>query len=214
MKKPQLDFSKLNIPGKIQKAREIVIKLTGNANFPTPSPTLPSITNATNALEVAFEAADDGGKTLKSVMKAKEKILVDLMIMLEGYITSASGGDEQKIQSAGFGVRKTTSHGKRKASIKATKNPGEVILTAEIESNKSIAAFDWQKRIDSDPVVSSDSHNVADENWEDIDVTTAATVKVSNLIVGENYWFRYRLILRKNMKDPWIVLGRFMVPKF
>ncbi|NVO03064.1 MAG: hypothetical protein HXX09_10240 [Bacteroidetes bacterium] len=213
MKKPQLDFSKLNIPGKIQKAREIVIKLTGNANFPNPNPTLPVLTAAINALELAYEAADDGGKTLKSVMKAKEKILVDYIIMLEGYITSASGGDEQKIQSAGFGVRKTTSHGKRKASIKATKNPGEVILTAEIENGKSIAAFDWQKRKDN-PLVSSDSQNEAEEEWEDIDITSAATIKVSDLMVGENYWFRYRLILRKNMKEPWIVLGRFLVPKF
>ena len=213
MKKPQLDFSKLNIPGKIQKAREIVIKLTGNANFPSPNPTLPVLTAAINALEIAYEAADDGGKTLKSVMKAKEKILIDYIIMLEGYITSASGGDEQKIQSAGFGVRKTTSHGKRKASIKATKNPGEVILTAEIENGKSIAAFDWQKRKDN-PLVSSDSQNEAEEEWEDIDITSAATIKVSDLMVGENYWFRYRLILRKNMKEPWIVLGRFLVPKF
>jgi hypothetical protein len=42
----KLGFSRLSVPAKIQSARNIVAKMTGNAKFPTPVPTLASITTA------------------------------------------------------------------------------------------------------------------------------------------------------------------------
>lgn len=205
MRRPQLNFTKLAISLKIQKAREIVQKLTGNPDFPTVNPTLAVLTAAINALETAFEAAADGGKTLKAKMHAKEKILVDLMVLLEESVGTISGGDEQKILSTGFGVKKTGVHGKRKVQIVATKNPGEVILTADTAADKPIGAYEWQSSLDD---------NSDTRIWVAVDITTKATKKISGLTVGANYWFRYRTIHAKDTKSPWIVLGMFLVPVF
>ena len=56
-------FSGLNIPKLVQYCKGIVIKMTANANYVTPSPSLGSvITPNITALENAYEAALDGGK--------------------------------------------------------------------------------------------------------------------------------------------------------
>jgi hypothetical protein len=211
MKKPKLDFKSLTIALKIQKAREIVVKLTGNVNFPSPNPTLPVMTTAINTLETAFEAAADGGKSLKANMRAKEKILDDFIILLQEYVGNASGGDEQKILSTGFNVKKVGTRGKRQMKIVATKNPGEVILTADTASDKPIAAFEWQYALET-----TDSTSDVEDNrqWIAIDITTGATKTINSLTVGANYWFRYRTIHAKDTKGSWIVMGMILIPKF
>jgi hypothetical protein len=49
----KLNFSRLSIPEKIARARQIVTAMTGNARFSTPQPPLAAITTATNELEQA-----------------------------------------------------------------------------------------------------------------------------------------------------------------
>jgi len=40
MAKPKLNLSKLTVPGKISLLQKVITGMTGNANFPTPNPTL------------------------------------------------------------------------------------------------------------------------------------------------------------------------------
>ncbi len=53
MAKIRLNFSRLPVPQKIAKAQQIVTAITGNANFPTPSPVLANITTAVTELAAA-----------------------------------------------------------------------------------------------------------------------------------------------------------------
>lgn len=103
--KTVLKIGALRPPELIQKARQIVISMTGNTNFTTPSPTLANITSAANAAEAAYEAALDGGHTLKVIAHAKEKILRNALVLLAAYVESASQGDEVKILSSGMSVK-------------------------------------------------------------------------------------------------------------
>jgi hypothetical protein len=210
MKKPKLGFRNLSIPEKIQKSREVVTHLTGNVNFTTPNPTLAVVTTAINALETAHELAADGGKALKSAMRAKEKVLVDLMVQLQEYVANASGGDEQKILSAGLGVKTTTSRQKKGVSVIAGLNPGEIICTAASPVKGIKAIHEFQSCIDPIPVdVKVDSVN----QWVNAEISSKATVTISNLPLGIKIWIRHRLILSKGQKEPWVVIGSAIVPK-
>ena len=202
MKKIVFVFSILSVPLKIQKAREIVLRLTGNVYFTNPSPTLAIIIAAINALETAWEAAADGGKILRAKMKVREQELVDLMLLLENYVANASGGDEQKILSAGFDIKKTNTHSKRKSGVIVSSTSGQVELTAET-TKASRSAFEWQYCKDPMPAEISESGNA----WVPADMTIAATTTLKNLPLREKLWFRVRTILPKNEKSAWVILG-------
>jgi hypothetical protein len=57
MAKARLGVRNLTIPQKIQQLRQIVTKMTGNATFPAPDPSLATVTTAINKLETDFNDA-------------------------------------------------------------------------------------------------------------------------------------------------------------
>lgn len=208
MKKPILNFWRMTVPKKIQKSREIVIHMTGNTNYTTPNPTLTAVTTAINALETSFEAAADGGKVLKAAVRAKEKILDDLMSQLLEYVANVSGGDEQKILSAGFDVKAVSIHSKRMPSVVAGKNTGEAVCTAITPVRGIKASHEWQYC--RDPILPDTKADI-ENTWIEADVTTAATVTLKNLPAGVKLWFRHRYIFSKGNKGQWTVLGSLFV---
>jgi len=184
--------------------------MTGNTNYTTPNPTLTVVTTAINALETAFEAAADGGKVLKAAVRAKEKILDDLMSQLMEYVANASGGDEQKILSAGFDVKSSSLRSKRMPSIVAGINTGEAVCTAITPVRGIKASHEWQYC--RDPIL-PDTRADIENTWIEADVTTAATVTLKNLPAGVKLWFRHRYIFTHGKKGQWTVIGSlFIVP--
>ena len=69
----KLNFSRLSIPEKLQRARQIALALTGNPNFPAPQPTPLSIQNACTTLEASAleaQAARQEAKNKTTVQNA------------------------------------------------------------------------------------------------------------------------------------------------
>lgn len=91
------------------KAATIVNKMTGNTVFPAPSPALASITTQMNLLntklteqKVAFQTYQQ-----KTVEVLTEKDNLFNLLETEGnYVETAANGDEAKILSAGYDVKK------------------------------------------------------------------------------------------------------------
>ena len=104
----KLKFSRLSIPEKIARARQIVTAMTGNAHFTTPQPPLSVITAAADELEAAAadtQAARQTTTTKTTIQNSKEDVLDRVVSQEGGYVTATSGGDEAIIQSAGMDVR-------------------------------------------------------------------------------------------------------------
>jgi hypothetical protein len=93
----------------VQFVQAVILALTGNLNFPTPQPTLPTITTALEDFQDAISAAELGGATEREIREQKREALLLLMRELAQYIQLASGGDPAKILSAGFDVNKIPS---------------------------------------------------------------------------------------------------------
>jgi hypothetical protein len=188
----KLGFNKLGIPAKIQVSRNIVTKMTGNAKFPTPSPTLASITTATTALETAFEAARDGGKSKTAFMKTQVVALSALMMQLMSYVQQASLGDEVAILSTGM-------------EVKATKSPpplmpaplGLLVTTG----NEGAALLKW------DPVIRSKAYVIQQSadgstQWTSAGNSTKRSAIITGLVSGSKIWFRVAAIGAKG-QGPW-----------
>jgi hypothetical protein len=101
----------LNLSGKpvsfiLEKARLILIKMTGNVLFPTPIPTLIVLGGLIDALALAYENAIGGGRVQKSLMRIALNDLMQGLKTMAGYVQSVSAGDETMILSTGFDVKR------------------------------------------------------------------------------------------------------------
>src|SRR5438132_4349765 len=98
----KLSLSWKSIPVKVKFGRDVVIAMTGNANFTTPSPTLAAITTVTDELETASAAAAAGGVLQTALMHEKEAEWDLLMTALGAYVDNVAAYSESVILSAGM----------------------------------------------------------------------------------------------------------------
>ena len=91
-----------------QDTETIIASMTGNANFPTPSPTLAVITTALSAFTVALADAADGGVEKTAIKNARRAELVSLLRQLSSYVFATADGDMTKLLSSGFPAQKTS----------------------------------------------------------------------------------------------------------
>ncbi len=92
----------------LAKVRRIMAAMTGNDNYPDPSPTLAAVQTAVNEFATAMANAGDGGKTLNSLKYDKRKALAVLIRALASYVTVACNGDYTILLSSGFPTHKPT----------------------------------------------------------------------------------------------------------
>ena len=91
------------------KVNSIIDKMTDNAHFPTPSPTLEALTNAANAFESALEKAKGGSIEDTEIKNNCRTELTALLKEMVYYIQITSKGDKVIILSSGFDVNKQPS---------------------------------------------------------------------------------------------------------
>lgn len=89
-------------PDLVGKAEHVEEKMTGNANFPTPTPSVDELKNARLTLVSAIAAAQNKGLAEVATRNAAATKLAEILTALSRYVNSASGGDVTKAVSSGF----------------------------------------------------------------------------------------------------------------
>jgi len=186
MSKTKLNINGLTIPEKIARGRQIVAALTGNANFPSPQPTLAVVTTSTNDLDAAFAAcqkARQEAKTRTSEQNQKEDAFNQVLTQLAAHVESMSGGDESKIMSAGMNVRSAASAPRQLSTPEgllatAADHEGEI----DLQWNSVDGARSYEIERSADPPTT--------ESWEHETVSTRSSASIQGLTSGTKYWFR------------------------
>lgn len=130
-------FTELPVPSKIIYSRDRVIDMTGNPNFPSPSPTLAVVTTVTNDLETTQLAAEGGGPAQTAARDAAELIWDNTMRSLADYVDSIALGNTVIITSAGFTPTDTqrTPHGTpakpENLKLKHSEEEGAVLFSCD-----------------------------------------------------------------------------------
>jgi hypothetical protein len=178
----------LNLRGKpvsyiIEKARLIQTKMTGNADFPTPIPTLIILGGLIDALSLAYENAINGGRVQKSLMRIALKDLMNALNTMLGYVASVSAGDETLILSTGFDVKRPRTpagilHPPVNVSAVFGNVPGEIILRWAGVSRRLI----YKVQMNDTPE--------DDTKWKDLTYTGKIRLGVNSLISDKVYEFR------------------------
>jgi hypothetical protein len=189
----KVGFSRLNVPDKIQSARNIIAKMTGNAKFPAPVPTLAAITTAVNSLETAYEGSRDGGKSKTALVNVQSAALNTLMSQLTAYVQQASGGDEITILSSGMEVK----------APKTPPQPLEAPTALSITTGKTEGAvlLKWQPVTGAKAYVTQQSAD-GTTAWTNAANSTKSTAPVTGLTTGAKVWFRVAALGPKG-QGPW-----------
>lgn len=105
-KKAVLKYYLMSNKTLIERGRFIVSKMTGNVNFPTPTPTLAVFIASLDAYDAANEAALNRDIELKAILRASRADFVANVKLLRDYVNLIADGDEVKILSSGFFVNR------------------------------------------------------------------------------------------------------------
>jgi len=180
--------------------RHVVLSMTNNKWFPSPTPPLATVSSDLDALDAAETLAKGGAKGTASARNTKKKPVVNDIHGLKGYveiIANENAGQEiEIIESAGFTAKPPARRNKPPLRAFMGPLPGEVILRAKAVGKR--AAYEWQ--------VSSDGG----KTWVSFATTTVADTSILNLTPGQTYCFRFRSTVKKTTSD-WVQPISFLV---
>ena len=100
--KAVMGFSTLTDPKLLMLASGVLKALTGNAAFPTPTPSLATFTTDLTSFSNAATAALDGGKNARSARDRAKKVLVADLKQLAMYAETNCNEDPAVFNTSGF----------------------------------------------------------------------------------------------------------------
>lgn len=86
----------------IPYCQNILAMMAGSGNFATPTPPLADVDLAVVALDKAYKAALDGGKSLTATMQSRREEVFNIMRPLRDYVNVIGGGNEEILNTSGF----------------------------------------------------------------------------------------------------------------
>lgn len=193
----KLGLTGLTTKALVEKGRNCVDMLTGNPAFTLPANTLTDLTAACNKLEQANEEVlFYGGIVNHQVKRAATTVLADLLRELGGFVQAQSNGDEAKILSAGFEVRRK---GSPVDKLGTPQNLRPMLTNfqrqVDLRWNRVENAVNYQ-------VFANSVDPAQEEKWELVAFTSRTAYTVEALESAKFYWFRVQALGRKGLMSP------------
>jgi hypothetical protein len=176
--KVALNISKLSVSEKINRALHIVNEIASNPGvFANPIPTLADVQTAITDLEVAWNNAVDGGKTLTAIMHDKESKLHFVLNNLAAYVQGVADGDAEIVHLAAMNTKGMPVFHIPDFSVSHTDDRGAVRLRVKPKA-KTIYRWEFCK----DPI--------GNDAWQEAKTTDVCITNFGDLDEGSKYWFR------------------------
>lgn len=168
-----------------------------NGAFNLPDGFLESLKDASEALaSLEDQALFYGGRITHQQKREAARVLRGLIRELAGYITAQSKGEEGKILSAGFAVRRKSSPVELLRQVQNLR-PVLTSFSGEVDLRWDSVPYATNYQ------VFANSTDPSDPNaWELVAFTSRSRYTVEALDSGRFYWFRVQAIGRKGMLSP------------
>jgi hypothetical protein len=185
----KLSLDRLSVPDKIQFGRQIVQAMSGNPNFPPPTPALPAVTAGSDTLETSYNDAQSARQLAKSKTSIQDNDASSLdwtITQLAYYVESTSDGDKAKIESAGFSVRNPP------APIGLLPAPTDLQVVASEFAGS--ADLNWKSGRGSRAFTIERAEDAPVPEYEVIGTSTKKYASLNSMVSGKKYWFRVAAI--------------------
>ncbi len=161
--------------------RKVIVMMTNNTQYPSPSPDLATITTSVNGFETAVHDALDGGKIAIATRNAARVELLALMRQLAAYVQGNCNADLLALLTSGFAAVRAPSP---VGVLPAPQNPR---LALNGKSGELMFRFD---RVNNAVNYSVQTAANVSGPWEDEDLSTSTRVVIGGLTPGEVIWAR------------------------
>lgn len=169
----------------IQQARLIVQSMTGNANFPTPSPALNTVSGHIDDLEnaqlAALTRAQGTVEARNAALLVVAEDLRDLTFYVQTIADANPANSEAIIESAGLTVKRVTPRAPVEFEAKNSTISGTVLLKAKAVEGR--CSHDWQVSINGN-------------QWTALPSTIQAKTTADGFTPGSRQYFRHRLVTK------------------
>lgn len=161
--------------------RNVITLTSGNAQYPSPNPTLAALTAAVDDFEAKVHDALDGGKIAIASRNASRVELLSLLRQLASYVQGNCAADLLMLLTSGFEAVRAPS---KAGILPAPKNPS---LSLTDRSGELMFKFD---AVSNSRNYSIQTATSAAGPWADFDLSTTSRVVIDGLTPGEIYWAR------------------------
>ncbi len=186
-----LGIAHLSVHDLIGKTTAILAAMTGNISFPSPSPTLATVTSDNTALTSAQAVALTRAKGAAAERNVKLAIVVSDLKLLAAYVQGVADGDLANalsiIESAGMSVKnpgKKTP--KQDLALKHGVVSGVVDVLAKAQGPRT--SYEWQWSTDG-------------KTWTALPTTIQAKTSITGLIPGTTIYVRHAVVTKTGVGD-------------
>jgi hypothetical protein len=170
----------------LDRLRLHIEKLTGNVNFPITNPTIAQLTTLADELDTTIVQVEAGNKALLPHRVTLTNQGVAMIRKLGYNIQDLSAGDEEKIRSAGFDIRKIGG---------ATLVPGQILNLIAKPVGFGKIRLSWKRDGAAKVYVIEQFMNGSPPipgpgSWENVGKTRNVSFVVEGLTPGQLYYFR------------------------
>lgn len=178
----KVSLEEITTPAKMVLRLQLYIdKLTGNANFPVTNPSIPTLEGLATDLAATIVLID-GGDFSKIPHRDSVMLLAANAIRKLSYdIQFQSNGDAEKMQSAGFAVRK----GKG-----ASQPVGDVLNMRAAPVGPGKVKLRWKRILRSRMNYIESTSDPVTGNWKPVGNTTKSSFVIEGLVPGSLTYFR------------------------
>ena len=165
-------------------ARNVVGKMSGNANFITPAVTMADMTAAADALETAIEEATFGSRQSKLLRNDAKNALSTLLRKQADYVRSICLGNATMLDSSGYPLAKTP----EPVGVPGTTKE----LTARFTNLRGEVELRWRRVHGAHGYqvwMTSEDPALPNAKWEAIAYRTQVSHLVTDLESFKAYWF-------------------------
>jgi hypothetical protein len=190
MSRVKLNLDRLNPEELVASANTVKTAMTGNANFPTPNPTLAAFGTLITTATTKIAGYNTKKAEAETALADRDAALAELrgsFTLLGDYVQNASGGDAVKIESAGMDVRAAA------APVTMTQ-----VLDLAVTEGDSAGTLDsmWS------PVTGARSYEIqtttadplVEANWAFKKSSSKSRATLDGLTSGSKVWVRVRAV--------------------
>jgi hypothetical protein len=189
----KLELSMKTVDEKIAQGNAIKAGLTDNPDFPNPSLPLAKFDTFINRLaakKAARDAALEAARAATADLHAAERAYDLAVSQLGAYAEGMVGADVQKLEAAGFELRKTPEPIvglDMVTDLKLISNSYSGVLFARWKPLRGAKSYEVQ--------ICADPPN--ETHWRSIKPSPSSSEKIGDLISGTKMWVRVRGVARK-----------------
>jgi Fibronectin type III domain len=183
----------------ISATNTVVTRMTGNALYPNPTPSLEFVASTTQDMQALLGEIEQAKTILRTLMARlvpMRKLEENNYRGLASYVQSASNGNANAIISAGFEVRAAPS------PVGDLAPPLNLVLT--LNGTIGIMTLSWA------PVEKARSYNIQvseastmERNWKPFRTSSSTKQKIDGLEPGKVYAFRIAAVGGASGQSPW-----------